>query len=233
MAIAEYCIIVVGVGQWYPKGIERLKLSLVSMGYRGDFISFIDRYPPGCPTHQEVSYAFKAYALAHVRELGYKRAMWLDCSMWAISPVDHLFDIIQSEGYLFQFANHWVGNWCTESVLRQYGITREEAMKIPMFPSGCFGISFESEIGNLFTDKFLSAAKDGSFIGPWRNSNHEVSQHPLCCGHRHDMTMGSLIAWKLGMQLKPHLSYMAYAEWFDLLPDKSKHLPVCFICRGM
>jgi hypothetical protein len=212
--VKENCIVTVGIGNWYPKGIERLRNSLEGR-FDGDFVSFTD-YLPGWPNHNIVPYAFKPYAFEEMRSRGYKNVMWMDASFWAIKNLDTIFNIIDRRGYIMIDAGHNVGTWTSDEVLKDFQIDRDFAMTIPMFIAGGFGLNFECDIGNAFLDKWLSKSQDGhSFMGSWDNNMKDVSKDPRCHGHRHDMSVGSLLAADLNMSFFPNNMFMAYYEWYE------------------
>lgn len=208
------CIITVGIGHWYPKGVERLRNSLEG-NFDGDFVSFTEDLP-GCPKHSEIPYAFKPFAMNLMRERGYTNVMWMDASFWAIKPLTNIFDHIQEFGYFMVDAGHVAGVWTSDRVLEAVHITRDDAMKIPLFIAGGFGLAFDSIAGNVFLDTWLKCSRDGySFHGKWDNNDQSVSSDPRCHGHRHDMSVGSLIAKEMGLKFLPNNTHMAYYEWYQ------------------
>jgi hypothetical protein len=48
-------------------------------------------------------------------------------------------------------------------------------------------------------------------LGSWTNQNKKVSNDPRCLGHRHDQSVGSILACQLGMEhIIPHETYFQY-----------------------
>lgn len=230
------CIVTVGVGDWYPRGISRLQESIQKVGFDGDFVPFINTYPPNCPPHSTVPYAFKPCAFEAMRQRGYENVMWLDASFWAIAPFHNMFDIIEKDGHLMVDADHFIGIWSSDKVLESFNLTRDMAMSMKMFLAGGFGLSFKSERSNKFLDKWLDRSKDGfSFIGKWDNKDRSVSNDPRCHGHRHDMTVGSILAHELKMSYFKVNTFMAYYQWYETYKhtDEVKDKSISFLLQGL
>ena len=82
---------------------------------------------------------------------------------------------------------------------------------MPMFTAGFTGLNFDSKIGVDFLMDWHRYACDGdSFKGTWGNENGQMSKDPRCEGHRHDMSVASLLAHKYGMKMSPGGTYLAY-----------------------
>lgn len=178
-------ILNIATGAWYPAGQNRLGRSLVKHGETADKL-FSTSFPEGCPTHDEINYGFKPWVFDHAREQGYRQAFWLDASVWLAGPLP--WDHLTKHGYLFGREGWQVGEWCNENALTLLGITREEAMAIPLMEGKIIGLDFTSQFANDWLDRWLYAAKIGAFNGDWSD-------------HRHDITCGAVVAHWLGMEL--------------------------------
>ena len=185
-------------GSWYLEGQERLKRSLAMVGYAGGLMLFQD-YPAGSPRHEDVQYAFKLACLKEAERAGYDVLLWIDCSVWAIRPIEPILDEIKQVGYVI-FDDGWnVGQWCTDAALVTLGITREEAFTIPMLWSAIVGFDLTNERSRKFYDEWYRLSRDGiTFKGPWSRDGLDT-QDKRVLGHRHDQTAESVIAWRLGM----------------------------------
>jgi len=221
-----------GVEFWYPQGIERLRKSLLAVNSTADFLYWTAGYPTGCPKHSEVPYGFKPWALEYARKLGYKRAIWLDASFWAINSVEPNFEIIKQTGSLLIRSGNLIGNWTHDKALESFGKTRDEAMQMQMYIAGGFGLSFEHSLSNKFLDKLLAKSQDGfSFQGKWDNMELSESNDIRCRGHRHDMAIGSLIMHELGLQLNTSNKFMAHFGSWESAPQEKRN--VSFLLQGM
>ena len=153
----------------------------------------------GSPKHSENPYAFKIYAIKRMLELGYTQVFWADASVVFVKHPKVIFDWISEKGFFFEQAGHWVGSWCKNETLEYFGITRDEAMSMPMFSAGIMGIDFDNPIGIEFFNRWERSMLDGQFKGGW-----DI--------HRHDMTCGSIIANKMNLlkQFSDGGNYFAY-----------------------
>ncbi len=207
----KQCVINFAEGSWYPKGQHRLGESLKSVGFTGDYIQWSSSGQLGCPTHSQVPYAFKTWALMNARAKGYDQAFFADASLYAVRSLEPLFAHITFNGYLFEEAGHWTGTWCKDAALATLEVTRDEAMKIPMLSAGAVGFDFNNGRANTFLERWHALAQDGiTFPGPWNNANNNASNDSRVEGHRHDMTAASVLAYKLGMPLVSGGTFLAY-----------------------
>lgn len=213
------CIINYASGAWYPRGQARLVQSLRDVG-NGDIPCFIWKDPAqlGCPSHQQVPYAFKPYALQHALDMGYELALWCDASVWAIKPLAPVFNHLAEHSHLF-FHNTSTGMWTSDACLNGFGISRDKAMDMPMLMGICMGFNLTYHVTRDFLKQWTAKANDGfSFPGAWDNSTKQVSADERCRGHRHDQSVASIIACNLGMEYTmPHETYFSY--WAPTMKD--------------
>jgi hypothetical protein len=88
----------------YSDFVRTLADALREMGFKGGIYYRIGGYPT--PTGEElrycgVPYAFKPLMVEEAFNLGYKRVLWLDTSVWPMQKIDDLFEVIESDGFLF------------------------------------------------------------------------------------------------------------------------------------
>lgn len=203
----------------FAAGLERLGIGLEQVGFDGAFEPWQDgRYPTGCPKHLDVPFAFKPYCFAEARAAGAGHVLWLDSTCLPVRPLDGLFDELGRDGYLL-FANRsWgVGQWASDVALERLGVSREEAMRMPEVNAAALGLDLRSAVGNAFLDRWLEEARAGlAFRGvreplerrrdykdvKWNRGNR-VSADGRARGHRHDQTVAGLLAFELGLRLRP------------------------------
>jgi hypothetical protein len=194
------CVINVAVGAWYPRGQDRLRTSLHAVGFQGDFICWRDSWPPGSPPHSELPYGFKSYAFQDVVKQGYDTILWLDCSCWAIRPLEPLFNHIEQEGHVFSYEGWKAGQWLKDEALANLGITRDEALEVPLIGGMFMGICLTHERSRKWLEGFCKFCQDGTTLpGQLRNVNHSVSNDDRCLGHVADQSVASILAHRLGM----------------------------------
>jgi len=190
------CIISFGTGR-YNQVLGRLIDSIESQSPTIDYLAYSDQYPKGCPTHQEVPYAFKAFMLKEAISQGYKTILWMDSAIWIQHDIEPLFEHIEREGYLI-FRNGWTqANWSTDAQLQAFNLTRDEAETMP-HPMACV-------IGFQVNDQTIEWIHDyvnkyPLFVGAWNNNGNVCSQDMRCLGSRHDQTILGFIANQYGLK---------------------------------
>lgn len=208
------CIINYASGSWYPRGQERLYRSLVDTRFTelGDVYAFRNENELRCPSHQLVPYGFKIAAFNHAANLGHRLILWCDAAVWAIKPLDPIFEHIEEHGHIF-FAGGWnCAQWTSDACLERMGVTRDAAEKMPMYMACCMGLDLNNPRSAKFLADLTTYAWDGvSFRGDWNNDRHQVSGDARCLGHRHDQSVGSILASQMGMdQTIGHETFFAY-----------------------
>lgn len=188
----------------YVKRLARLSDSLRD-NFDGDFLSWIGEESLGAEKHEQNPYSFKIHAFRKALGNGYKRILWLDSSVFAVGNVQKIFDDIDTNGFAYQDAGHWVGNYSSDRQLEYFGLTRDEAMGMKCIGNaGLLGLNFDMGRPNVFFSKWSKAMEDGMFKGSWTNEGNTESEDERCKGSRHDLTCSSIIVNQMGLF---HLSY--------------------------
>lgn len=181
------------------------------------------------PSHSQNPYAFKIYAIEEAIRQGYEQILWLDSSCYAIKDIQPVFDIIDQEGYFMEYSGHEAGKWTNDRTLEYFGITRDEAFEIPMFSAGFTGLDFRNHNTIEFFNRWKQAMLDGMFKGEWTNKNKTESEDPRVEGHRHDLCVGSIIAYQLGMKHHSGENLFQYAKPTDTPESES----IVFYLQGI
>ena len=199
----------------YVKSLARLSESLRN-NFDGDFLAFVGEQSIGAPSHLENPYAFKIYAWYEAIRRGYTHILWLDSSCFAIKNTKPIFDKIDQQGYIMQEAGHLAGTWTNDNALTYFGISRDQAMKMPCYGNaGLLGLKINDPWPNHFFTTWAHSMDAGMFKGAWTNEDHSQSPDERCNGHRHDMSCGSIIANDLGMKYESGQSWLQYGGVFD------------------
>jgi hypothetical protein len=230
----------------YIRGQKRLYHSIRenSPGVGFDVRRWTQEPHTGCPPHEKVPYAFKAYALEQSRKAGGETLLWCDSSIVCLRNLTPLFERIERDGYWIA-NNGWLNSqWTADSaypdlfspadLLPAYGLVGSIHSNlvalnrtIPHVVATCFGLSMRTDIGRtILAEYFRLASETQAFVGPWWNSNGEREDYrkhpgaapcgpPECLGHRHDQTALSVIARRLGCQLTNCPEIFAYWEGRD------------------
>ena len=212
----------------FLKGQERLRASLRKIGFPEGDMMFWSALPAGWPAHADVPWGFKVYAFEEARRKGYDMAVWIDAAGIAYRPLDPILEIMRKDGaFLFSRFNASVGEWSSDLALQALGVSREKAFHIPELSAFCIGIDFGHEKGREFLGQWKKYADDGiSFLGVAKpyglkdsmsNAGGILSEDPRVKGHRHDQTVASVVASRLG--IRPTSRFV-----FDLVGEaKSGH----------
>ncbi len=187
----------------YATGQNRLQESMAKHApVNVDSFFFVGEESVNAPSHADNPYAFKLYAIDYVRKQGYRKILWLDASVVAVRDFTSIFDRIEKNGIFFEDSGWKVGQWINNEALSIFNITREEAMKMPMFSAGFVGFDFTNPVACQFFARWWSAMLQGTFKGSWEN-------------HRHDMSAGSVVSSQMNLT---HL-YAKTTEFFSYIGD--------------
>ena len=190
----------------YVRGQARLKSLLNGV----DFLGWTDEMPPGSPTHGEVPYAFKSWAIQEAKRRGYTSILWADACIYPAPDLSPLWERIERDGCWIS-NNGWLnGQWCSDAALPLFGMTREEAMEQKHVVATSFALNLAHPVGQQIAAEYHRFACNGSFFGPWSNKNGEASSDSRVLGHRHDQTALSVIAHRMGLELTDPPAWFAY-----------------------
>jgi hypothetical protein len=210
---ARRCIVNVATGHYaeLQKGLVR---SLASIGYQDGLVTWTD-VPEGSPAHAEDPYVFKLYAFLKSLDRGFRTTLWLDAPCVVSRAPGPIFDRIEAEGHLFVTDGSRLGNWASDACLGAFGLSRDEAMELPLLNGSFIGLDLANDRSAAWLSQMSAARLRGLFRGPWlsphapaeiraKRSHREtgfVSSDPRCWGHRHDEAVGSAVALRLGMAI--------------------------------
>ena len=197
----------VGIGSVYPFGINRLvnEFNRVSPGY--EIQTWANAYPPPVKAHliengyDYSPYRAKSMALKYALDSGADIAILMDASFIPIRPIEPLVDYIAETGYYLCQNGYNVGEWASDRCLREMEMERESAMAIEDVSSYCVGIRRECR---ELIDKWEESSAFRTIVGCHTNIGHQgrnigwVSDDPRVRGHRHDQTVLSILAARLG-----------------------------------
>jgi|LakMenE18May11ns_1017448.scaffolds.fasta_scaffold9521171_2 hypothetical protein len=213
------CIISCGVGNWYATGIERLERSLIYHGFAGDTIFWKNQYPFNSETHEENPYAFKIAAFKEAFSRGYNVVMWLDASFWCIQNPHKIFDIINEHGNFAFRSGYNCANTCTDDLLNDVGITRDEAENIPETATGIVGININNPKGKEAFEYWEDFCKRGLFKNSRTHNIKDSSDSRFLFG-RQDQSAYSMALYKAKVEFN-YIDYVAYYNYGNPEYDKS------------
>ncbi len=195
MVKSDNVIINVALDYWYPKGQARLKESLYKVGYEGDILTWTNEWPKG-GYNQQNAYNCKAAAFERAIEAGYKNILWLDCSVWAIKDITDIFTAIDQDGFYMIDNGYNCAQTCSDTCLKYFNVTRDNAEKMREVASGILGISMGKSVGVRFIDRFIQGCKDGAADGSRLHDNQ--SKDPRFLFHRQDQSVASIVLAQMG-----------------------------------
>lgn len=210
------CVINVATGR-YVRGQKRLAECIEEQGY--EFMSWTDRMPPGSPSHLDIPFAFKAWAMKAAMDAGFTTLLWADSCILPVAPIDALFEKIEREGCWIS-NNGWTNaEWTADSAYSDLNVTREENEGIKHVVATTFGLDVEHATGRAIFEEYSRLAKTRAFCGPtWNSSNPEYRSRagarpcgpPSTRGHRHDQSALSVAAWRAGVELTNPPEWFCY-----------------------
>jgi len=202
----------------YPAAQKRLIRTVRGVGkHAGTVLTWSDGVPSGSTNHEQVQYHFKGVAMNEAQVRGHDSLLWLDAVMMAVKPIEAVWQQIEERGYILWHhpAGQWtVGAWTSDACLKHYKLSRQEALQVPMLCSGAFGYSTKHPLGKKLHDAFIFAPA-AALKGRWHNQSGAVSKDKRVLGHRHDQSVLSIIAHKLGLEATPTPEFVAPAGQED------------------
>lgn len=214
----------------YQKKMQRLEQSLKG-NFDGDFLGFTDYVQIGSPKHSEIPYAFKPYAIQKAKDMGYQLVLWADSPVYAIKPIQPIFDyLLKGPGYLlFDNIGYSLGDYSSDKQLNHFGISRQDAWDIKQIMACVMGFDFESSSTEDFFKEYKDVAHD-LYPGEWDNDELTESNDARVRGSRHDQSVISCIAHKRNLRItNAQQTYFCYLEHKKVLPIAES---VCMYSAG-
>jgi hypothetical protein len=200
---------------WYPRGQERLRQSLQG---HPEALCFYHDYPN--PHFKGGNhYYLKPSALAESKK-SHSQLLWMDSSCWVIKDLAPIWEAIEKDGYYFIHSGFNCSQYCNDESLEYFGVSRDEAEKIPMIYAICFGLDLKHAIGKRIYEMFINSAFNHIF------DDGHGSCDSRFIAHRHDQSALSLIAYRFGCKIH---DVNTYNSTNVTNPPES----VCVLMQGM
>lgn len=203
-------IVTVGISSTraFSPYIDRFRRTFSEYG-GADLLVWDKMWPPGSPSHTDVHYAFKVFAVVEAARRGATSILWFDSSANAFAPLAPLWEHLESDGHILIEDANKLGEWSSDHSLAHFGVSRDEAMTVPLMCGTCWGVDLTSERSRRFVQELIEHAVPEHFNGTHVSRNKalplpetegaRMSADPRCRGHRSDEVYMGLIARKLGM----------------------------------
>lgn len=201
-------IVSVAWNQPYLRGIDRMVAGLDRLGVSYDR-RFHSELRSTWPLHSDVPYGFKHHALRDAEKDGYDVAIWCDANTHFVKDPKPMVDRIADQGYWICTQGWNVGQWCTDDALKKLEITRKDAFSVTMVCAAVYGLRFSDRTAQGVL-RFLEQ-HEAAMPGPWTNKDGEASYDDGVRGHRHDQTVLSMAAYRLGLMVDRPPCLLAYA----------------------
>ncbi len=221
-------IVTVALGGWYPRGVARMIEAFERVSPGHEITAFVNVMPGCAPSRYDCTvggfdysgYVAKAFALQEALEGDADAALLLDASVYPVRSIAPMVEHIERVGYFLARGGFTIGEWSTDTALKDFGLAREEALHIPDVLSGCVGFMLKkhsrlidewAELWRLFLAPHSNAAA-GDKTHSYKNEGF-VSADTRVRGHRHDQTVLSLLAYRnelTELVEMPHL--LSYAQ---------------------
>ncbi len=222
-------ICAIGLSGWYPLGISRMiqKFYENSPGYA--IKAWINALPFGAPAAviedgwDYTAYCAKPYALLDAVADSADIAILVDAAFYPIRDIGPLVEHVAQKGYYLCKNGNNVGEWSSDRCLDRMGMTREEAFTVEEASSYCVGLNFNHGRCVELLQRWRGYAGDRvTFPGPHTNDAYcgyggygrntgLASTDARVKGHRHDQTVLSILAHRMGMvELVERPKFTAY-----------------------
>ena len=224
-------ICTVAIGGWYHRGAARMIEAFHNVSPGIEIQAHVNVLPFGAPAgviehgYDYTGYCAKPFALATARNSGADIAILLDAAFYPTHSIQPLIDHIAQRGYYLCKNGNLVGEWSSDRCLERMAETRDNAMRMEEASSYCVGLNFADGRCTELLHRWMGFASDRLTIpGPHTNSlfgafaGSASGRNPGCVstdarvrGHRHDQTVLSILAHRLGMrELTERPKFTAY-----------------------
>jgi hypothetical protein len=201
----------------FAAAIERQLHSLRCHAFEGTWLAWQTDLPGGSPSHVEAPFGFKPFCFMEAVRRGYTTVLWMDAAVVPVASLDPLFRQIEERGFLFFEEDHSVGEFCSDAALHTLGLKREMSFELRSCWACVIGLDLNQSLPRRFLEEWARLAMDGkTFAGPkWSGVKGfplTASDNPRVKGHRHDQTVASVLAHRLG--LTPWWTKLEFARVF-------------------
>jgi hypothetical protein len=208
----DQCIICyVSCHRNYHNKLLRLIDYLKITNYKGHLIYRVGGWPDlknGSLFYFNTPYAFKPFLFNEVKNLGYKKILFLDTSICLNKPVDKLFDWMSDSGFVLYSDNQRYRHTISTYLIDSLKLTKKEQFGTRRFCAGILGLNFQNPKCRQFLSRWIAAAK---------------TRTPFLCRYPEEGIMSALL-YRLGVNKKQ-------CEYTKEIFNKED--PLMAICRNL
>ncbi len=232
------CVVNVAVGEHYVRHQQRLHQS-IRLYSQIPVVFWTDAWPPESPSHQEVHYAFKYYAMKAAVAKGYTTLLYLDASMYCVDSIHPIFERIQQNGFYFVGGAHngsfgWADlrEHISDAALEFVGLRREQLVDAGVVGGGVVGLDLTHPIGKELWEYWPQMIDRGLTMVHYRKDRPEgkirsidseddcspISKDPNVKCHLGDEAVWSAILYRKGLQADAWKDFYLGENGPDTLP---------------
>lgn len=196
----------------FTRGVDRLKASLDRFSPTVGRAIYAGSEASGTPPHEVAPYAFRWGAILHARRYlevagaPIDVVMWADSSVWAVGPVEPLFQAAEDEEHgalLLHEPGTSVGEWISDAALGALGVRRDDVMEVPVLHTEAFVLDMRKPPAMLLAEQTLR--QRAHFARP-----DIISTDPRVKGHAGDRAIATVLAWAMRMRTEPAPATLAF-----------------------
>lgn len=211
----DNCIVNISVGSehsWYHRGQERLVQSLVDLAGDTKFDILTD-----CYEEPKTGYVYedKIMAVYNAAKKGYKKILWLDCSITAVKSIEPIWEWLNDKGYYLYQSGANCAETCNDASISFYGLNRDKAEEIHECASNVVGFNLETMQGYMLLELWTRSLNSKINRGcKWcgKKERRNESLDPRFKYHRQDQSTLSLSAGTLNLKLESEHHFVSRAE---------------------
>lgn len=141
---------------------------------------------------QQSLYGFKPHAIQKMRDNGYTKIIWLDPSVYPVTPVSNMMRSLRNTNMLIRSGEHELSVMTGQKALDWFGVTKEEIKGVKHIAGTIYGFNFEKpETVKVF--ELWKQAEEAGIFG---------TQDDLNAGHWCDESCLALAMYKVGVKQK-------------------------------
>lgn len=196
------CIVNVAIGpndSWYHRGSKRLLQSVSNEDC--DFIFTHNTQTVLTP------YLDKIISIIDAANAGYKRILYLDCSLTAMKSLDEIWSYIENDGYYLSESGYNCAQTSSDKVLNHFGVNRDTVEKWKEVGTCIVGLNMDHWFGQkMIKELQMHYIPECVNTIKWPNEQQRLqdSTDQRFLFNRQDQTVISLIAGKYNIKLHPN-----------------------------